>query len=172
MSALGEDPALETLRRALVEDVEHSARALAEHLAMHHGRRRVERIVTALGQPEPHERAMAIELLEVLAGRDTGERLVMLLDPHPGRADLTAALDGYTAPEWSAAEWVTDLAVDPEAHWGDSWLRACAIYAAPSVLGASAADLVRPWVDDTDPVVAETARWVTATDERGPLGPR
>jgi hypothetical protein len=57
---------------------------------------------------------------------------------------------------------VTDLAADPADHGGDSWLRACAIQAAPSVLGALAADLVRLWVDDTDPVVAETARWALA----------
>jgi len=155
-AAFGGDPALETLRRALAEDVEHSARALAEHLAMHHGRRRVDRIVAALGEPGPHQRALAIELLEVLAGRETGERIVALLDPHSDRGDLTAV------PEQSAAEWVTDLAADPEAHWDDSWLRACAIHAAPAVLGESAIDLVRPWVEDTDPVVAETARWAVA----------
>ena len=144
---------------------------LADHLAMHHGRRRVDRIVAALGEPGPHQRALAIELLEVLAGRETGERMVALLDPHPGRGDLTAALDEDAAPDWSAAEWVIDLAVDPEARWGDSWLRACAIQAAPAVLGASAADLVRPWVDDTDPVVAETARWAVR-DRRGTLPAR
>jgi hypothetical protein len=162
-AAFGGDPALETLHRGLAEDVQHSARALAEHLAMHHGRRRVDRIVAALGEPGPHQRALAIELLEVLAGRETGERIVALLDPHPDRGDPTAGLDGYPAPEWSAAEWVTDLAADPEGHWDDSWLRACAIHAAPAVLGALALDLVRPWVEDTDPVVAETARWAVAT---------
>ena len=47
-----DDPALETLRRALVEDVEHSADMLAEHLAMHYGRRRVDRIVAALAEPD------------------------------------------------------------------------------------------------------------------------
>ena len=93
-AALGEDPALETLRRALVEDVEHSASMLAEHLAMHYGRRRVDRIVAALGEPGPQQRALAIELLEVLAGRETGERIVALLDPHTPGDDLTAALDG------------------------------------------------------------------------------
>jgi hypothetical protein len=85
---------------------------------------------------------------------------VALLDP--GRDDLTATLNRDVAPEWSAAEWVTDLALDPEGLWDDSWLRACAIHTAPSVLGASAAELVRRWVDDPDPVVAETARWATA----------
>jgi hypothetical protein len=38
-------------------------------------------------------------------------------------------------------------------------LRACAIYVSPSLVGSSVTALVGPWVDDADPVVAETARW-------------
>ena len=161
-AALGDDPGTEPLRRALVEDVDHSVRTLAEHLAMHHGRRRVERVIAALGAPEPQQQALAVELLEVLAGREIGARIVALLDQSPGRANPMAKFDGSAAPLWSAAEWVTDLAADPAAHWGDPWLRACAIHASPSVLGAAAAGLVRPWVDDADPVIAETARWAVA----------
>ena len=157
-AALGEDPALRMLHRALTEDAEHSSRTVAEHLAMHHGRRRVDRIVTALREPGAHERALAIELLEVLAGRETGERVAALLDPDP---NVLAA-----APERSAAEWVTDLVADPEGRWGDPWLRACAIHAAPAVFGPSADELVRPWVDDSDPVVAETARWAIGDRRR------
>jgi hypothetical protein len=162
-AAFGDDPALQMLRRALDEDVEHSARTLADHLAMHHGRRRVERVVAALGAPEPHQRALAIELLEVLVGRQTGERMVALLDPH--HDDVNAGSHGYAPPQWSTAEWVADLAADPEARWSDPWLRACAIHASPFVLGAPATDLVRPFVDDSDPVVAETARWVTTASQ-------
>ena len=80
-AALADEPDLETLRRALVEDLEHSADTLAEHLAMHYGRRRVDRIVAALAEPGPQQRALAIELLEVLTGRETGERIAGLLDP-------------------------------------------------------------------------------------------
>ena len=159
LAALDDDAGLTTLRRALVEEVEHSARTLADHLAMHYGRRSVDRVVAALDDLGPHDRALAIELLEVLAGRETGERIVALLDPHPGGGDVTAAFDGITVPRWSAGEWVIDLATDPQSLWGDPWLRACAIHAAPAVLGATAADLAGPWVDDDDPVVAETARW-------------
>jgi hypothetical protein len=163
-TALGDDPAVATLRRALVEDVERSARTLADHLAMHYGRRRVDRIVAALGEPGAHQRALATELLEVLAGRETGERIVALLDPHPdGDHRLLAALQGYAVSDRSAAEWVTDLAADPEGYWADSWLKACAILAVPTVLGASGAEVVGPAVSDPDPVVAETARWALAT---------
>jgi hypothetical protein len=115
--------------------------------------------MAALREPGAPQRALAIELLEVLAGRETGARIAALLDPHTNRDELAVALDGYAAPAWSAAEWVTDLVADRDARWGDPWLRACALYAAPSVLGASAAELVRRFVDDPHPVVAETARW-------------
>ena len=152
--ALGDatrDGAVETLRRALAEDIEHSARSLAEHLAMHHGRRRVDRIVSDLASPLQQQHAMAVELLEVLAGRQASERLVALLVPDP---------DGPGTRDRPAPDWVVDLATDPEHHWRDPWLRACALYAAPSVLGAAAGGLAEPLVDDPDPVVAETAKWI------------
>jgi HEAT repeat protein len=163
-TTLGGDPAVATLRRALAEDVERSGRTLADHLAMHYGRRRVDRIVAALGEPGAHQRALATELLEVLAGRHTGERIVTLLDPHPdGNPGLVAGLEGYAATDRSAAEWVTELAADPDGYWADPWLKACAIHVVPTVLGASGPEVVGPSVDDPDPVVAETARWALAT---------
>ena len=163
-TALGGDPDVAALRRALAEDVERSARILADHLAMHYGRRRVDRIVAALGEPGAHQRALATELMEVLAGRETGERIVALLDPHPdGDSALRAGPDGYAASDRSAAEWVTDLAADPEGYWADPWLRACAIHAVPTVLGAPGVAVVRASVADPEPVVAETARWALAT---------
>ena len=161
------DPTLATLHRALVEDVEHSAQTLADHLAMHHGHRRVDRIVASLGQTDTDQRALAIELLEVLVGRELGERIAALLAPWAGSGDVATLVEGHDAPHHSAAAWVGDLAADPEAHWRDPWLRACAVQAAPTVLApAVAMDLVRPWVDDDDAVVAETAQWAVAVLSR------
>ena len=34
------------------------------------------------------------------------------------------------------------------------------------MLGEAAVDLVHPWVDDGDPVVAETARWAVGPARR------
>ena len=157
-AALGDEPTGAPLRRALVEDLAHSARALSDHLALHHGRRRVESVLTALRAPDGDERAMAVELLEVLNGREVAERLAVLLDPHTHRSDAVAA--GQPGePRPTAADWVRELVTDPDDFWGDPWLRACAVHAAPGVLGASAVELVGPLVDDEDATVAETARW-------------
>ncbi|MEP6628877.1 MAG: hypothetical protein ABJA89_00335 [Lapillicoccus sp.] len=159
-ASLGDEPTCAPLRRALQEDLAHSARALSDHLALHHGRRRVETILAALDAPEgDDDRALAVELLEVLNGREAAERLAVLLDPQTPR---TEAARQPPQPVRTAAEWLRELVADPDDVWGDPWLRACAIYAAPVVLGPAAADLVRPWVDDGDAAVAETARWAVA----------
>jgi hypothetical protein len=167
-AAFDGEPTLTTLHRALVEDVDHSAQTLADHLAMHHGHRRVDRIVSSLGQTDTDQRALAIELLEVLVGRDLGERIAALLAPWAGSGDVATLVEGRSVPERSSAAWISDLVSDPEAHWRDPWLRACAVQAAPSVLArAEAEDLVRPWVADDDPVVAETAQWAVSVLRAG-----
>ena len=58
------------------------------------------------------------------------------------------------------ADWLADLVEDPDDVWQEPWLRVCALYAAPRVLGERAAELARPFLDDPLPEVAETARWV------------
>ena len=48
--------------------------------------------------------------------------------------------------------------------WQEPWLRVCALYAAPTVIGDRAVELATPHADDPDRAVAETARWVIAGD--------
>jgi hypothetical protein len=166
-AALGGDPRLAMLHRALVEDVELSARALADQLAMHHGRRRVDRIVASLGQTDSDGHALAVELLEVLVGRELGERLGVLLTPGSLGEQAASAVEGAGDLHRSAAEWVGDLVSDPESRWHDPWLRACAVHAAPAVLAPEGAlPLVGARVDDDDPVVAETAHWALTSLHR------
>lgn len=161
--ALESQPAAATLRRALVEDTEHSSQVLADHLAMRQGHRGAGRIVAALGRSGTDERALAVELLEVLVGRELGERMAGLLAPWASAEDLATALAGRGEPGLSADAWVRDLVEDPQTQWDDPWLRSCALHAAPAVVGSPAAiRLAEPWLDDLDDVVAETARSVVA----------
>jgi hypothetical protein len=156
-------PGSVSLRRALVEDTEHSAQILADHLAMRQGQRGAERIVAALGGAGADQRAMAVELLEVLVGRELGERMAGLLAPWVSADDLATALAGRGEPGRSADAWLRDLVEDPEARWDDPWLRACALHAAPAVVGSPAAlRLAEPRLGDRDEVVAETAGSVVA----------
>jgi len=164
--ALEDDPALSTLHRGLVEDLEQTAQGLADDLAMHHGHRHVEQIVAALSDHGTDRHALAVEALEVLVGRETGERMAALLVPRATPHHLADDLDGYPDPDRSAAAWVTELLEDPVGEWRDPWLRACSLQAAPAVLGAAALGIAEPWVDDPDPIVAETARWAVSIVRR------
>jgi hypothetical protein len=159
-------PGLAPLRRALGEDVTWSAQRVADFLAIFHGRRHIEQVVTALCGSTAGDHALAVELLELLEGRETAGLLVALLDPSLDRAARREALARLPTPQWSAREWLLDLIADGEARWQDPWLRACALYAAPDVLGNDAPGVARPWVDDGDVVVAETARWASRPDRR------
>jgi hypothetical protein len=60
------------------------------------------------------------------------------------------------------ADWLADLVQDPDEVWQEPWIRVCALYAAPTLVPDRARGLAEPWVDDPDPAVAETARWVLA----------
>ena len=93
----------------------------------------------------------------MLEGRHAGARLAAVLDPDLESRERLATLGRRTLPDRTAADWVTELVTDPDDGWSDAWLRTCALHAAPDRARAAAADVVRPWVDDPDPVVAETA---------------
>ena len=62
------------------------------------------------------------------------------------------------------ADWLADLVDDADDVWQEPWLRVCALYAAPTVIGDRAVALATPYADDPDRAVAETARWVIAGD--------
>jgi hypothetical protein len=110
--------------------------------------------VRALHSDNPTERALAHETLEVTVGRAQASWVIALV--HPDGAPTSDEPGQVT-------DWLADLVVDADEVWQEPWLRVCALYAAPAVLGDAAPDLARPWVADPDPAVSETARWVLAT---------
>lgn len=153
------------LRSALRDELEGSARQARDLLALAHGREEVVRAVAALASPVEQERGLALEMLEVTLGHRTAPMALALVDPALSddvRRRGVALHRPMTAH--SAAEHLRDLVADPDGAWSQPWLRVCALYAAPGVLGLDAFDLARPWVDDPDPVVAETAMWVMGRD--------
>lgn len=154
------------LRSALRDEVAGSARQATDLLALAHGREEVVRAVSALASPVEQERGLALEMLEVTLGHRTAPMALALVDPtldDEARRRGVAAHGPVTTR--SAAEHVRDIISDPDGTWGEPWLRACALYASPEMLGAAATELARPWVDDPHQAVAETARWVLRTEQ-------
>jgi hypothetical protein len=157
LSHLDASPSLDPLRRALLDDLAALADETTALLSLATGQRGLARAVRALGSEDSTERALAHETLEVTVGRTQATWVVALVSPTGvPDADHSDAIE-------PVADWLADLVQDPDDVWQEPWLRVCALYAAPTVIGDGASDLARPWVDDPDPAVAETARWVLTT---------
>ena len=154
LARLDGSPALDPLRRALVDELDSVRDDTTTLLELASGGRGLARAVRALASGDSGERALALEAIEVTAGHSRSRLVLDLLDPD-GDADPD--------PVDERRDWLRDLVEDPDGVWQEPWLRACALYAAPTALGDRALDLARPYVDDPHPAVAETARWVLGT---------
>jgi HEAT repeat protein len=157
LARLDGSPALDPLRRALVDELDSVRDDTTTLLELVSGHRGLARAVRALDSGDSGERALALEAIEVTAGHSQARLVLDLLDP-----DRDADPD----PVDEHQDWLRDLVEDPDGVWQEPWLRTCALYAAPTVLGAGATALAEPWLDDPDRAVAETARWVLGAGPR------
>ena len=158
LDALPSDPGTEPLRRALRDDLDELAGRVGTVLSLTSGGRAVAYAVSSLRTGE--ERGLAMEMIEVATGRDEFRLTLLLLDPSLDDDERRVGLAASAPPALDAVGWVNDLVTDSDGRWQSSWLRACALYAGPSVLGTACTNLAADWLDAADPVVAETARWV------------
>jgi hypothetical protein len=170
--AVGGTGRAEHLRRGLDDEIRACARQAGCLVGAAFGNQWLTRAVAQLASSGDGDRALAVETLELELGRKTAARLLELVDPDvddDGRRALLAA----AAPSGgrAAEPWLNELLYDPNAYWQDDWLRACALYAASELAPESAAVAALPWQDATDPVLAETARWLRGDPAR-PSPPR
>ncbi|KHL17081.1 hypothetical protein CLV56_0802 [Mumia flava] len=161
LDLIDDEPQTAPLRQALRDLLEASAQQASVVLALAHGHESVTRAVRALGETD--ERGLALEMFEVTLGHRTARLALGLVDPVGDDRARAEALAAYapTTP-LTLVESVPGLVEDVDDTWGDPWLRVCALYAAPATLGPAAAALALARLDDPDPVMAETARWVLA----------
>jgi hypothetical protein len=162
-----DDPSTAPLRRGLQDELDAIAAHVGVILALTGGGHAVESAAAALRSGM--HRGLALELIESAGDRQDIELAITLLEPALDVGDRLGRLRRLAPPSTDFRAWLRDVVTDPEARWRSAWLRACALYAAPTVLGAAAAELARGWVEDADPVVAETARW--AMSSPGPATP-
>ncbi len=157
------EPHHEPLRSALRDEIAAAARRVGVLLDLVHDARAIESAVSGLASAEERNRSTALEMLEVTLGRSVARVTLAMVDPTlEDSARRRLLTQGTPAPTRSLGDWLAELVRDEEGFWAEPWLRACAMYAAPSELpGAAATALVQAFLDDPDPVVAETARWVT-----------
>ena len=160
LDACPDDPRTAPLRRGLQDELDAIAAHVGVILALTGGGHAVESAAAALRTGT--QRGLALELIESDGDRQDIELAITLLDPALDVGGRLVRLRSFAPPSMDTGAWLRDIITDPEARWRSAWLRTCALYAAPTVLGADAAELARGWVQDKDPVVAETARWAVS----------
>ena len=120
--------------------------------------------MAGLASTTERDRNTAVEMLEVTVGRPVARMLLAIMSPALDDGTRMQLLGEYAAPEHEPpGDWLRVLILDENDYWHEPWLRACALYAAPTALPQEARDLALRFTDDADPVVAETARWVVAS---------
>jgi hypothetical protein len=165
-------PGGEELADALRDEVSASGRRVSVLLGLVHDPRAIRSGLDHLSADD-RERGTALEMLEVTLGRTTLSQVLTVADPTLDDVERrTRCMAVEVAPDRGLVAWLEELVRDPDAHWREPWLRACALRALPGrVTAAAAAALAAPWRDDDDPAVAQAARWVGwVADGRGARG--
>jgi hypothetical protein len=172
LTVLDDRVTLQPLRSALHDEIAEAGGHVTRLIGLAYGRR-TGRAVAALGSDSGADRGLALEMLEVTMGAEVARVAIPLIDPTLDPAARRRRLAGL-APRTSAdpGQWLAEFVVDDQRRWQEGWLRVCALYAAPEILGGAAAELAQRWVDDGDPIVAETAAWaVQSVDAVPPAQP-
>ena len=155
----------EPLRGALRDEVTTVGRRIEVLLGLSHEPRVISSGMAALASTTERDRNTAVEMLEVTVGRPLARTLLALMSPALDDGTRMQLLSEYAALEHEPpGGWLRVLILDENDYWHEPWLRACALYAAPTALPEEARDLALRFTDDADPVVAETARWAVTHD--------
>ena len=154
----------EPLYGALRDEVAIAGRRTEVLLGLAHEPRVIRAGLTGLASEAERDRNTAVEMLEVTLGRPLARMLLALMSPALDDGTRLQLLGEYAPVEQvPPGDWLRVLVLDEADYWDDPWLRACALHASPTVLPTEALDLALRFIDDADPVVAETARWVVAS---------
>jgi hypothetical protein len=159
LTVLDDRPELQPLRHALDDEITGSAVVVTRLIGLAHGRD-LGRAVRGLAPGSAGDRGLALETIEVTIGSDLARVVLPLVDPTLDSADRARRLGRFASPGPGTVDrWLREFAHDERDVWQEPWLRVCALYAAPAILGAAAPEFARPFLDDDHPAVAETAGW-------------
>ncbi len=154
----------EPLYGALRDEVATAGHRIEVLLGLAHETRVIGAGMAGLASSTERDRNTAVEMLEVTLGRPVARMLLAIMSPALDDGTRLQLLGEYVAVEHDLpGDWLRLLVLDETDYWREPWLRACALYAAPTAAPQEARDLALRFIDDADPVVAETARWVVAS---------
>jgi hypothetical protein len=112
------------------------------------------------------KRAYAKEILDVTLSQELKELTLPLLEKLPPSACLERLASKFPQPERTPLGCIQELLARSDSRIRN-WTRACAIYCASHFSSDDLKDSLRRLVEDHNPLVAETSRWVLANHQNG-----
>ena len=122
------------LHGALRDEVATAGRRIEVLLGLAHEPRVIGAGMAGLGSNTERDRNTAVEMLEVTVGRPLARMLLGIASPALDDGARMQLLGEYTALDQEPpGGWLRMLVLDENDYWHEPWLRACALYAAPTL---------------------------------------
>jgi HEAT repeat protein/ATP/ADP translocase len=157
---MGDDDGLLPLKRALEDAFYLGQQRVLLLLRLTYDNRAMTRVADLLSQARGSEQALALELLDVSLSPEHRALVLPIINPQQTTQQRLEQLRRMADIQpANQIDRLRELALDPENYWRQAWLRACAAYAIGSLGYDTLAGALKQLLEDSDPVVRETAVW-------------
>ncbi|MCB0194484.1 MAG: HEAT repeat domain-containing protein [Anaerolineae bacterium] len=159
----GTEEAVSTLQQALQDEVYRVRRRLFYLLSLLYDSRAMLRGEEQLSHGSKNVQALAFEMLDITLSKEDKAFLFPLIEPNLTTTERLQRLPQNLKPPCHEREvWLAEIIDNGTGLWNESWLQACAIYAAGKLGLTSNRELqedIAEAAKKSDTVLQETAAW-------------
>jgi AAA family ATP:ADP antiporter len=167
---IGDDQELWPLQAALILSIHKVTERLCLWLSFVYDAPMMLRARRALAQGQGTQCAYALEILDTQLPNDLKSLVLPIAEDLPPQERLSRLAVAFPQNHQSRARRLNAVISGPEARWCSAWTRACALFAAGSVLAPECVPAVRAALAEDDALVRETAIWALARLEPAASG--
>lgn len=155
----------ELLVRAIDYELDQTRRRVILLLSFLYDSRTIMRAEENLSHHAAQQRAYALEVLETTLTRDLCRLVFPVLEWDQPQDCLVALSEQFPQPRATKEDRLSELLGEQE-RWVSPWVRSCALYALKEEGGQDGIEVAKAFVDDGEPLIRETALWVTGERKR------
>jgi hypothetical protein len=167
---IGDDQGLRPVQAALQLSMRRLADRLCLWLSFIYDPPMILRARSALAQGHGAQYAYALEILDTQLPANLKSLVLPIAEELPPQERLSRLALAFPQQHQSRATRLSAIISGPEARWCSAWARACALFAAGSLLDSGCVPAVRAAASADDALVRETAIWALARLEPAASG--
>lgn len=167
---IGDDREMWPLQAALKLSIHKVTERLCLWLSFVYDAPMMLRARRALAQGPGAQYAYALEILDTQLPTDLKSLVLPIAEDLSPQERLSRLAGAFPENHQSRAARLNAIIAGPEARWCSAWTRACALFAAGSVLAPECLLAVRAALSEDDALIRETAIWALARLERAASG--